>query len=172
LVVLVSETFQAKPNTTTTMRRDFARVVAPLEQAAGRRLGNPYRRVCLGAFERFPEGVRSIARASLADASVNPLGLFLWRIKNGWHELEPVEDAPPVADDAAIGESPVELASADRLVAQRPGLAQWLRNAGAEYAESPTDFGDELALVFKITDAAIAEALREIALGNDGSAAA
>jgi hypothetical protein len=91
VVVVVFEPSQPTPNTTTASRREFARVVAPLEHATGRRLGNPYRQVCLDAFARFPAGVRAVACASLEDARSNPLGLFIWRIRNGWHELEPVK---------------------------------------------------------------------------------
>jgi hypothetical protein len=104
VVVLVAETFQEEPNTTTTPQREFARVVAPLEQAAGRRLGNPHRRVCFEAFRRSPEGVREVARGALADATTNPLGLFFWRIRNHWHELEPLE--PPRQPAAATEPEP------------------------------------------------------------------
>ncbi len=165
----MSETFEATPNTTTTARQEFARVVAPLEHKAGRRLGNRYRRICFEAFLRFPEGVRVVARTSLEDADVNPLGLFFWRIKNGWHELEPVEPTAPAVPGAPIADTTLTPSSA-QVVSTTPGLAQWLRNTGAEYAESPTDFRAELEQTFKITEAELVRSLRQIALGNDDEA--
>ncbi len=100
-MVLVSE---SEPITTTaTSRQEFASVVAALEQATGRRLGNPQRRQCFEAFATFPNGVREVARTSLEDARVNPLGLFSWRIANGWHELDPL---PPAREQATMLDSP------------------------------------------------------------------
>lgn len=84
-------------------------MIAPLEQASRRRLGNPHRRDCFAEFEKLPHGVREIARASLEDARSNPLGLFVWRIKNGWHELEPIADAGPNRSLAAEAASLVLL---------------------------------------------------------------
>jgi hypothetical protein len=101
VVVLVSEQLQqtaaAQPSkdpttNTTTLRREFSQVVAPLERACGRRLGNPARGECLAAFSQYPDGVRQVATDALREADVNAVGLFVWRVKNGWHELEPVDD--------------------------------------------------------------------------------
>jgi hypothetical protein len=93
VVVLVSENFQSPP--TITLRREFARVIAPLERASGRRLGNPAREDCLRAFEKCSDGVQELAHSVLADAKRNALGLFVYRIRYGWHELEPVPDRSP-----------------------------------------------------------------------------
>lgn len=81
----------------------FAQIVAPLERASGSRLGNPHREECLRAFQKFPDGVRAIARSALADSERNPVGLFFYRIRNGWHELEPLpeEPAPPEGSETA-----------------------------------------------------------------------
>ena len=82
---------QSEPNTNTTSKREFARLIEPLELASGRRLGNPTRAVCLRAFQDQPDAVRKVAEEALADADDrNPVGLFGWRIANGWHELEPM----------------------------------------------------------------------------------
>ena len=84
---------------TTTTRRSqtFAEIVAPLERASRRRLGNPALEQCRRAFENFPDGVLEVARASLADAEQNPIGLFVYRIRHGWHELEPLEEGARAA---------------------------------------------------------------------------
>jgi hypothetical protein len=105
VVVLVSEASRSRSNTTTTVRKDFAQVVEPLERATRRRLGNPQRQVCLDAFAAFPDGVIEVARTSLQDARSNPLGLFFWRIQNGWHELEPVRMS---CDSTLIPDGPVD----------------------------------------------------------------
>lgn len=101
------------------MRAEFARVIEPLELSARRRLGNPQRQSCLEAFAKFPSGVRQVIDGVLADATRNPLGLFVYRIKNGWHELEPLPESRTelTARDHSQprpGESPEEYA--DRVV--------------------------------------------------------
>jgi hypothetical protein len=96
-VVLVS----SSPSITTTTRKAFARVVEPLEKASKRRLGNPARQECFDAFSRYPDGVRAVARDALADTDGRALGLFVWRVRQGWHELEPLlEDEISSASEA------------------------------------------------------------------------
>lgn len=80
--------------------RDFAEVTRALEEASGRPLGHPHRGMCLAAFRRRPAGVQRVAQEALTDSDGrNPLGLFIWRVRHGWHELDPVPDprtaAPP-----------------------------------------------------------------------------
>ncbi|MHB8641406.1 MAG: hypothetical protein ACYDA3_00745 [Gaiellaceae bacterium] len=87
---------------TTSLKREFASVVRPLEEKTGTPLGNPHRAECFRAFEHYPDGVREVARRVLADAEKNPNGLFVYRIRNGWHELEPLPAAPP-PDDLLAG---------------------------------------------------------------------
>jgi hypothetical protein len=133
-------------NTNTTVsRRAFARLVEPLERASGRRLGNPARERCFAAFERHPEGVREVARGALVDAVRNPVGLFVHRIENGWHELEPV---PPsgVSTDSS----------------EAPSFRRWLRNVGSAYAHSSETFAEEVARFGVDSDQA--EELRRVLL--------
>lgn len=91
VVVLIEESFNHHHREAQFV---FARVVRTLEEASGRRLGNPQRRRCFQAFRKHPQGVRKVARDALADTDgSNPLGLFIYRIANGWHELEPLAEA-------------------------------------------------------------------------------
>lgn len=83
------------------LEQEFAEVIAPLERAAGRRLAGKHRRICLEAFRRYPEGVREVSAGALADATKNPIGLFFWRIQQGWHELEPLGDVVSGESSAA-----------------------------------------------------------------------
>jgi hypothetical protein len=104
VVVLVSEPIN---NTTTRRSQTFAQIVAPLELASGRRLGNPARAECLRAFEKRPDGVREVACSALADADSSPVGLFIHRIQNGWHEHEPLPEGPEGSEAASDGPAAV-----------------------------------------------------------------
>jgi len=118
-------------------RREFARMLEPLEVASRRRLGNPYRDDCFQAFEQYQEGVRDVARNVLADAEHSPLGLFVYRIKNRWHELDPL----PNSSDGVRSESrpgPKRQERCDRIRA-------WITNVGHHYAHDPHAFAEELA---------------------------
>lgn len=64
-------------------------MVEPLEASSGRRLFNPQRQMCLAAFEQHPEAVRELARDAVEGR--DPVALFVWRIKEGWHR--PVAEA-------------------------------------------------------------------------------
>jgi hypothetical protein len=90
MVVVVQK--RSSSTTNTTAGRDFAALIEPLERASGRRLGNPARRECLKAYTQHPVGVARVAAGALFDAARNPVGLFVYRIANDWHELEPLEN--------------------------------------------------------------------------------
>jgi hypothetical protein len=128
---------ESSKNSTNTTRRDFAELVAPLEQASGRRLGDPHRQRCLEAFHRYPDGVREVAKHALADAESTAVGLFVYRIQNGWHELPPLPSVCHPDDHA---------------------LERWLRSVGVGYAHDRGVFAEEIAR-FGV-DAVRAEELR------------
>jgi len=153
VVVLDPSKISSTTTTTESTRAAFARVIAPLEAQAGRRMGNPHRQKCFEAFERYPHGVEVVARDTAADATRNPLGLFYWRITNGWHELEPLPkpearaEMAPIADVVALEEDvPVDV-RADRLLEADPSLRSWLVRVGIHYAHNERVFHEELVKI-------------------------
>jgi hypothetical protein len=144
--------------------REFARVVEPLERATGRRLGPPARGECLAAFELRPDGVRVEAENALVDASRNPLGLFVHRIRAGWHELEPLVEEPPAAPApaAATGWEPPRMTAA-RFLAERPWVRPLVEVAARECA-TEADFCAELTDRLDDVDAKLALELRRFVL--------
>jgi hypothetical protein len=97
----VSEILQSTTNPT--RRKEFARVIAPLERAARQRLVGKHRDDCFDGFLAYPDGFREQACQALAEGR-NPLRLLIWRINQRAHEIEPCPGA-----DLIVGEGNHEL---------------------------------------------------------------
>ena len=63
----------------------FASLVAPLERAARRDLGEPSRGLCHAAFVANPGGFADICAAAVSRAKSNPVGLLVRMVRDGDH---------------------------------------------------------------------------------------
>ena len=73
---------------------EFAKLVAPLEQKAGRVLGEPGRRRCFEAFYANRDGFAKLVREAEQRGTRNPIGLLLTMVQAGEHR-------PPESEIAA-----------------------------------------------------------------------
>jgi hypothetical protein len=135
-LVVVVEDFESKDNTTTSaqLRQEFAQLLAPLERRSGSRLGNPARRECFAAFSKYRSAVTEVARSTLAEAERNPVGLFVYRIRNGYHLLEPLADALAEPSPAVDSDSKPQCPHCDVTLSGPRTLAEHLFNVHDEEA--------------------------------------
>ena len=116
MVVVVVE--EPENTNTTTAYAEYARMLDP---SSGHRGGRSAIRNARKYFEEFlktPEGFAGSTRCTLVDATHSAVGLFHYRIANGWHgSLEPL----PAASEPRHASCPVGAT----LTASRRGSATW-----------------------------------------------
>ena len=153
---------------------EFTLVVEQLERTAGKPLHGKNRRLCEAAFAESPEGFRRLAESARREGR-SPIGLLVWRVKQGWHlKAAPRDEAELLAWLDAPPDNVVDLLTGEKL--EEPPLREadrrWARQKLAPYADAPIEFEAELeqrAHVHGLSPRAIAE-LREIAIAGGGQA--
>lgn len=107
--------------------REFASILAPLEDASGgKRLGGPGLELCRAAFRENPHGFRLCAAQALERATRNALGLLVRMVGDDDHR----DVLPPAAPASSAFEN----------------AEQWVRRVGRQL--EPIDFADELPRLF------------------------